>query len=60
MRLPAFERAFVGAFNYSLHPDGTRLAFERHAGLVAQVWALDNLLQFIQSGKSVTIVSPGR
>jgi len=50
MRLPPYERAFVGSLNYTLHPDGSRLAFQRHAGLRAQVWAIDNLAQFIRSG----------
>lgn len=55
-RLPAFEDAIVGSLHYSLHPDGTRLAFERHAGFVAQVWAIDNLMAFIQSGASMPAV----
>jgi hypothetical protein len=38
------------AWHYSLHPDGSRIAFERHSGLIAQVWAIDNLLPFIRSG----------
>jgi hypothetical protein len=50
MRLPAYEGGFRAAWNYSLHPDGSRIAFERHSGLVAQVWAIDNLLSFIRSG----------
>jgi serine/threonine protein kinase/Tol biopolymer transport system component len=50
MRLPAYDRALVGSLNYSLHPDGSRIVFQRHAGLRAQTWAVDNLLQFIQSG----------
>jgi hypothetical protein len=54
MRLPAYERAFVGSLNYSLNPDGSRIAFERHAGLRAQEWAIDNLLPFIQSGATAT------
>jgi len=53
MRLPPYERAFVGSLNYTLHPDGSRLAFQRHAGLRAQVWAIDNLAQFIRSGAAV-------
>ena len=52
-RLPAFDRAIVGSLHYSLHPDGTRLAFERHAGFVAQVWAIDNLMPFIKSGAAM-------
>jgi hypothetical protein len=55
-RLPAFDRAIIGSFNYSLHPGGTRLAFERHTGFVAQVWAIDHLMAFIKSGASVTAV----
>jgi serine/threonine protein kinase/Tol biopolymer transport system component len=50
MRLPAYEHSFFGSMNYSLHPDGSRVAFQRHAGLQAQVWAVDNLQQFIRSG----------
>ena len=55
-RLPAFDRAIIGSFNYTLHPSGNRLAFERHTGFVAQVWAIDNLMAFIQSGATVTAV----
>ena len=58
MSLPTFERAYLGAFNYSLHPDGSLMAFQRHAGLLAQVWAIDNLLPFIQSGASVPLAAP--
>ena len=54
MRLPAFERGFVGSIHYSLHPDGSRLAFERHAGMLSQYWAIDNLAQFIKSGGTVS------
>ena len=50
MRLPAYEGGFRAAWNYSLHPDSSRIAFERHSGLVSQVWAIDNLLSFIHSG----------
>jgi serine/threonine protein kinase/Tol biopolymer transport system component len=50
MRLPAYEGGFRGAWNFTLHPDSSRIAFERHSGLVAQVWAIDNLLPFIRSG----------
>jgi hypothetical protein len=55
MRLPAFQGAGYGSWNYQLHPSGSRLVFERHAGSVAQVWAIDNLLPFIRSGASVTV-----
>jgi len=58
MGLPAYERAFVGAVNYSLHPDGSRIAFQRHAGLKAQVWAIDNLLPFIRSGATAAPEPP--
>jgi hypothetical protein len=44
------------SLHYSLHPDGTRLAFERHAGFIAQVWAIDNLMAVIQSGASMPAV----
>jgi hypothetical protein len=36
--------------HYSPHPDGSRIAFERHAGMVSQYWAIENLAQFIRSG----------
>ena len=55
-RLPSFEHAIVGSLNYTLHPTGNRVAFERHAGFVAQVWAIDNLMAFIQSGASMPAV----
>jgi Tol biopolymer transport system component len=53
MRLPAYQNARFNARHYSLNPDGTRIAFERHAGVVNQVWAIDHMLGFIQSGASV-------
>jgi Tol biopolymer transport system component len=55
MRLPAYEGAGWLSLHYSLHPDGSRLAFERHAGMVSQYWAIDNLAQFIKSGGAVAI-----
>jgi Tol biopolymer transport system component len=55
MRLPAYERAGWLSLHYSLHPDGSRIAFERHAGMVSQYWAIDNLAQFIKSGGAVAI-----
>ena len=58
MRLPAYKGAMWGALNYAIHPSGKRIAFERAAGFVAQEWAIDNLLQFIKSGRSV--VAPAR
>jgi hypothetical protein len=60
MLLPAFERAYLGSMHYSLHPDGMRIVFERHAGLVAQRWAIDNLLPFIQSGAEAPVADPRR
>jgi serine/threonine protein kinase len=59
MRLPAFEGGSVGAGHFSMNPDGSRIAFERHRGTVAQIWAIDNLLPFIQSGASAA-AGPGR
>jgi serine/threonine protein kinase len=53
MRLPAHKGAMWGANNYSLHTSGRSIAFERNAGFVAQEWAIDNLMAFIQSGRSV-------
>jgi hypothetical protein len=38
-----------------LHPNGSHIAFERHAGVVSQLWAIDNLAQFIKSGRSVAV-----
>ncbi len=53
MRLPAYANGFYGSWNYSLHPNGSHIAFERHSGLVNQYWAIDNLMQFIRSGTSI-------
>ena len=39
LRLPPADDGFLGAFNFSLYPDGSRIAFERHAGFIAQTWA---------------------
>jgi len=36
--------------NMSVHPDGTRLAFDVREGWVTQVWAIENLLQHIHAG----------
>jgi hypothetical protein len=52
MRLPVYMGGFIGSVNYRLHPDGSRIAFERHTGMLAQFWAIDNLAQFIKSGAS--------
>ena len=54
MRLPVYEGGFIGSLHYSLHPDGSRIAFERHAGTVGQFWAIDNLAQFIRSGAALS------
>ena len=48
--LPKAEGTFVPPWVFSLHPDGKRLAFQSHEGLVQQTWALDNLFQFIKAG----------
>jgi hypothetical protein len=55
LRLPAYQNADYGSLNYSIHPSGSHIVFERHAGLLSQVWAIDNLLSFIRSGASVTV-----
>ena len=60
MQVPSTETGFVGTLNYSLHPDESSIAFERHVGFVAQVWAMDELLPFIQSGEHVQLASPHR
>lgn len=60
MRLPAFEGGFYGAVRYSLHPRGSQVAFQLHAGSLRQVWAIDNLLQFIQSGESASLTPNSR
>jgi Tol biopolymer transport system component len=52
VRLPPYQNADFGAGHFSLDPEGTHVAFERHAGTFAQVWAIDNLLPFIQGGAS--------
>jgi hypothetical protein len=51
LRLPAYERGFVGSLHYSRH--GSRIAFERHTGTPSQYWAIDNLAQFIKTGRDV-------
>ena len=58
MRLPPYKGAIGGAANYAIHPSGRRIAFRRSSGFIAQEWAIDNLLQFIQSGR--TAVGPSR
>ena len=45
-RLP---EQFKTVRNMSVHPDGTRLAFGVGEGWVAQVWAIENLLQHIHA-----------
>jgi dipeptidyl aminopeptidase/acylaminoacyl peptidase len=55
MRLPAYQGGFAGSGHYTLHPNGSHIAFERHAGVVSQLWAIDNLAQFIKSGRSVAV-----
>jgi len=55
MRLPPHANSFYGSWNYRAHPSGSRIVFERHAGLVSQVWAIDNLLSFIQSGAPIAV-----
>jgi hypothetical protein len=57
MRLPPNDRSFYGSIHYSLHPSGSRIAFEWHAGFVSQVWAIDKLAQFIRSGGSLSAPS---
>jgi len=58
-RLPAFENAWYGANSYGLRADGSQIVFQRHTGTVMQRWAVDNLLEFIQSGASAQL-PPGR
>ena len=48
--LPEVEGSFVGPTSFSMHPDGKRLAYQCHEGLVQQIWAIDNLFQFIKTG----------
>lgn len=50
------DGGFFGAFNYTLHPAGSRLAFQLHAGFLAQTWAIDNLMAFIRSGRELALV----
>ena len=54
LRLPAYQKAIYGSLEYNIHPSGTRMVFTRHAGLVSQVWAIDRLLAFIQSGAPIS------
>jgi len=45
----------VGTYSpqhFSLHPDGTRLAFQHNTGIIEQDWEIANLLPFIQSGRT--------
>jgi Tol biopolymer transport system component len=49
--LPPFQNARLGSRHWRLNPTASRIVFERHAGTVNQVWAIDNLLSFIQSGR---------
>jgi len=51
-QLPEFPDGFVGAINWAMNPTGSSFAFQRHTGTAAQVWAIDNLLAFIQSGET--------
>jgi Tol biopolymer transport system component len=60
MPLPAYQGAGWLSLHYSLHPDGSRIAFERHAGMVTQYWAIDNLAQFIKTGGTVAIPADPR
>ena len=60
MRLPASESGYVGAWNYSLHPAGSLIAFERHAGFLAQTWAIDDLMAFIRSEETVSVIAAQR
>lgn len=55
MQLPAYKGGVWGSRAYTINPSGTRIAFVRSAGFVAQEWAIDNLLQFIKSGRSVVV-----
>jgi Tol biopolymer transport system component len=44
---PHFEGSVFGVINATLHPNGRLFAFENHRGIVAQVWAIENLMRVI-------------
>jgi hypothetical protein len=51
--MPLLQKAVRGgppAGSFTVHPDGTALAFHFHEGFVQQTWAIDNLYQFIKAG----------
>jgi hypothetical protein len=50
LRVPHFQTGYFGLLRFSLSPDGKSVAFQQHTGTVSQMWAIDNLLAFIQSG----------
>jgi len=58
MQLPAYKGGVWGSRSYAINPSGTRIAFVRSTGFVAQEWAIEDLLPFIKSGRSVVV--PGR
>jgi hypothetical protein len=55
MPLPIYKGGTFGSGWYQLHPNGSRIAFQRHSGTVSQYWAIDNLAQFIRSGGSIAV-----
>jgi len=52
MRTAEFPTGFYGLLRFSLSPDGKTVAFQQNTGTVSQMWAIDNLLAFIQTGKT--------
>jgi dipeptidyl aminopeptidase/acylaminoacyl peptidase len=50
MRVPHFQSGYFGLLRFSLSPDGKTVAFQQHSGTISQMWAIDNLLAFVQSG----------
>jgi hypothetical protein len=60
MRVPAMDAQW-GSEYYSLHPSGSRIVFEAMGdGPGTQLWAIDNMLAFIKSGKTVTPLATRR
>jgi hypothetical protein len=47
--VPNFRGGY-GVSGMRVQPDGKRLEFQFHEGLVEQTWAIDNLFQFIKAG----------
>jgi hypothetical protein len=49
LRLARVQGRDYGIGALTIHPGGKLLAFQRHEGVVEQMWAIDNLAQFIKA-----------